>query len=63
MTPSDLATVTKVDEVRTSNGLEPLGPPDGELTLSEYKAKNAPEIAAAAAADDGEAKPEDEPTE
>lgn len=58
ITPSDMATVVTVDEARASVGLGPAAV-DGELTIAEYKAKFAPVIAEAAAADAGATAPTD----
>ncbi len=53
LAPTDLATVVKVNEARASVGLPHFVGPDGELTITAFKAKNAPEIAAAAQAEAG----------
>ena len=53
LTPSDVATITKVNEARASVGLAPLDGPDGELTLPAFKAKYANVIAEAKAAESG----------
>jgi phage-related protein (TIGR01555 family) len=53
ITPSDQATITKVNEARASQGLTPLEGPDGELTIAEFKAKHEAVISAAAAAEAG----------
>lgn len=53
MAPTDLAVVITVNEARASAGLPPLDGPDGDLTLAEFKAKNASTIAEGAAAIDG----------
>lgn len=58
LTPSDMATVVTVNEARESAGLGPAAK-DGDLTLAEYKAKYAPVIAEAAAADAGATAPTD----
>jgi uncharacterized protein len=42
LAPTDAATVIKVNEARASLKLPPLEGPDGDLTLSEFAAKNAP---------------------
>jgi hypothetical protein len=41
LAPTDLAAVIRVDEARASAGVPPLGPPDGLLTIEEYKLKKA----------------------
>lgn len=59
ITPSDVATVVTVNEVRASIGLSPIPGPEGSMSLPEYQAKNAGTIAAAAAAASGATGPED----
>jgi len=54
ITPSDIATVVRVREARASVGLPPFGTPDDDLTLAEFKARNAETIATAAAAEAGD---------
>lgn len=54
---SDIATITTVDEARSSVGLPPIGGEDGALTLAQYQAKYAQTIASANAATQGEAAP------
>lgn len=58
LTSTDQATVATVDEARASVALPP-AKSDGALTIAEFKAKHAPEIALAAAADAGQMKPTD----
>lgn len=60
LTPSDLATIVTVNEGRASAGLAPLTKgdgtpdPDGELSITEYKAKYAAVVGEAAAATGGD---------
>ena len=54
LTATDIASIVTVDEARASQGLAPIGGPDGALTVAEYQAKNAATIAAAANATAGE---------
>jgi phage gp29-like protein len=63
ITPTDIAAIVKVDEARQSVGLAPLGGEDGALTIAEYKAKYAQDIAKAAGADEGIADGEKAQTE
>jgi hypothetical protein len=37
--PSEMISVIRVDELRTSRGLSPLGGADGKLTIAQFKAK------------------------
>ena len=66
ITPSDVATVVKVNEVRASRALGPLltpagaRDPDGDLTVAEFKAKRAAVIAAGVAAAEGQTTPQQE---
>lgn len=53
LAPTDLAAIVKVNEARASVLLPPLPGKDGELTLSQFKAKYATVIAAAANAESG----------
>lgn len=59
LTATDLATIVTVNEGRRSIGLGPLTladgspDPDGDLTITEYKAKRAPVVAEAADAEAG----------
>lgn len=61
ITPSDLASIVKVNEIRIKEGFGPLTTasgeldPDGQLTVAAYQAKNAAIVAAANAATAGEA--------
>lgn len=57
LTPSDIATVVKVDQFLASLNLPSIGGADGSLTVAQYQAKNAATIGAAAAALDGQASP------
>jgi hypothetical protein len=57
LTPSDIATVVKVDQFLATLKLPPIGGEDGGLTVAQYQAKNAATIGAAAAALDGAAPP------
>lgn len=54
LTPTDIASIVTVDEARASQGLPPLGGEDGKLTVTQYQAKNAATVAAAAQAASGE---------
>lgn len=58
LTSTDVASIVTVDEARRSQGLPPIGPPDGLLTVSEYQAKHAAIVAAAANAAAGEPTPQ-----
>lgn len=60
ITPSDVATVITVNEARSSLGLAPVSGAEGEMTLLEFKARNAQTIAEAAQAEAG-TKPGEEP--
>lgn len=60
VTPTDVAGVVTVNEVRASLGLPP-APVDGGLTVAQYQAKNAATIAAAANAAAGQADGEPPP--
>ncbi len=51
---SDLATIVKVNEARASVGLAPLPGKDGQLTLTEFKAKHSAVLADAAQAEAGD---------
>jgi phage-related protein (TIGR01555 family) len=53
LTASDLASIVKVNEARASVGLPPLPGADGQMTLPQFKAKYAAEIATAANAEAG----------
>ena len=55
LTSTDIAAIVTVDETRASIGLPPLGGEEGALTVSEYQARNAAVIAAAANATAGDA--------
>lgn len=57
LTSTDIASIVTVDEARASQGLPPIGGPEGALTVAEYQARNAAVIAAAANATAGDAKP------
>jgi phage gp29-like protein len=65
LTPSAIAAIATVNEARAAQGLGPLKTeggaldPDGMLTVSEFTAKNAATVAAAAAAESGKSKPVD----
>jgi hypothetical protein len=61
LTPSDVATITTVNEARASLGLPALENDEGELTVAEYKAKHAAVVAQASAASDGSAAPSEDP--
>jgi hypothetical protein len=61
LAPTDVATVVTVNEARASQGLPPTSGPDGALTITEYKAKNAAMVAEAAAAGAGTSPPADAP--
>ena len=61
LAPTDIATVVTVNEARASQGLPPSAGPDGALTITEYKAKNAAIVAEAAAAGAGTSPPADAP--
>jgi hypothetical protein len=53
LAPTDLATIITVNEARASINLPPLPGPDGDLTMAEFKAKNAKTVASAANAELG----------
>lgn len=55
MTATDIASIVTVNEARASQRLQPLAGEDGALTVSEYQAKHAAVVAAAASAVEGEA--------
>ncbi len=59
VTPAAKETVVRVDEVRTGEGLEPVGGEDGQMFLPEFQAKYATTIGEAAAAVEGESQPDD----
>ncbi len=42
LAPTDVAKVVRVDEARAGAGLEPWGGDDGQLTVTQFDAKNAP---------------------
>jgi hypothetical protein len=63
ITPSAKETVVRVDEVRTREGLEPVGGEDGRLFLPQFQQKLAPAIAEAASAAAGEPQDEGSPAE
>lgn len=54
LTPTDVATITKVNEARRAVGLPPLPESEGNLTLPEFKAKYAAQIAEASLAESGQ---------
>lgn len=60
ITPTDVGLVVRVNEVRASRGLGPLlrpdgsRDPDGDLTIAQYRAKNADVVAEGEAAKQGE---------
>lgn len=60
LTATDIATIVTVNEARASQGLPPMAGEDGDLTVAEFKAKNAGPIAEAAQAEAGH-DPDDEP--
>lgn len=53
LAPTDLATIITVNEARASVDLPPLSGPDGDLTMAEFKAKNAATVAVAKNAEAG----------
>lgn len=53
LTPTDVATITTVNEGREAMGLPPWPDEDGKLTIAEFKAKHGEVVADAAAAEDG----------
>lgn len=53
LAPTDLATIITVNEARASIDLPPLDGPDGNLTMAEFKSKNAKTVASAANAEQG----------
>jgi uncharacterized protein len=57
LAPTDMALVVTMNEARASSGLPRFPGPDGDLTLTAYKAKIAGTIATAAAAEAGETAP------
>jgi hypothetical protein len=57
LTATDIASIVTVDEARASQGLPPIGHPDGALTLAAYQAKHASTVAAAANATAGNPTP------
>lgn len=57
LTSTDIASIVTVNEARASQGLSPIDPPDGALTVSEYQAKHAAIVAAAANAVAGDPAP------
>lgn len=57
LTATDIAGIVTVDEARASQGLPPLGGVDGALTVTEYQAKHAAVVAAAANAQAGNTTP------
>lgn len=57
LTPTDIATIVTVNQALEWLGFPPKQGPDGELTVSQYQAKNAPVIAAATASTSGETAP------
>lgn len=59
LTPSDLATVVSVNQALASVDLPPMPGPDGDLTISAYKAKYSSTLATASAAEAGEVLPSD----
>ena len=57
LTSTDIATIITVNEGRQSQGLPPLDGPDGDLTITEFKNKNAALIADVADAENGKINP------
>ena len=53
LTSTDVAGIVTVNEARAAQGLPPMAGPEGALTVSEYQARNAATIAAAANATSG----------
>lgn len=54
LTSTDIAGIVTVDEARRSQGLPPLGTSEGALTVTEYQARHAAVVAAAANAAAGD---------
>lgn len=59
LTATDVASVVTVNEARAAQGLAPWEDERGALTVTEYQAKNAETVATAAAAQSGQAEPDE----